>query len=271
MLIKPIVHCGWDPGVKDFQVPVEIFCDGAFVYYSESPTMKILWLNEPREILPGPYEYARKNHEKYDYILTWDADLLSEIGNAVYFRNDMCWIQDYNVSTQKQFGVSTVTGFKRQTVGHILRHDLWNRRAEISIPKVFFASVYGSPSGLDYDPVLGDSKLPLFDYQFHIAIENVSSRNMISEKLNDACRTKTVPIYWGCPNVEDTYDPRGILSCNNVDDIIKTCNSLTPDTYQVMLPYIEYNYQQSINLISPDRSSKISETIEVLINTRNKE
>jgi len=230
--------------------------------------MKILWLLEPREILPGPSAHALANYAQYDYVLTWDQNILDSIPNAVYFRSNITWVLDYDVDTQKHFGVSNVAGAKRQTIGHRLRHELWARRNEITIPKTFFASLHGSPDGLNHELVLGDSKLPLFDSQFHIVIENVSSCNMISEKLHDACRTKTVPIYWGCPNVEDTYDPRGILMCDSVDDIINTCNNLTPETYQSMLPYIEDNYQRVIKLIRPDRRSKISETITNLINIK---
>jgi hypothetical protein len=37
---------------------------------------------------------------------------------------------------------------------------------------------------------------------FHIAVENVKIDNWYTEKISQSFATKTVPIYWGCPNIE---------------------------------------------------------------------
>jgi hypothetical protein len=44
---------------------------------------------------------------------------------------------------------------------------------------------------------------------FHIAVENSFSENWYTEKIGQAFISKTLPIYWGCPNLEDIgYDER---------------------------------------------------------------
>ena len=70
-----------------------------------------------------------------------------------------------------------------------------------------------------------DDKKHLFKSQFSIAIESTSVENYFSEKLIDCLITKTIPIYWGCPNIEEFFDTRGMIIVNSVDDLIKKVNN----------------------------------------------
>ena len=77
---------------------------------------------------------------------------------------------------------------------------------------------------------------------FHIGVENVNYNNWYTEKITDAFATKTLPIYWGCPNLGDLgYDERGIIRFSMSDELVKIVNVLTPEMYYERLPYIEYN------------------------------
>jgi len=58
---------------------------------------------------------------------------------------------------------------------------------------------------LDYD---GKCKLRgLVDYEYSIVLENSQQINYWTEKLADAYLSWSIPIYWGCPNVDDFFDP----------------------------------------------------------------
>jgi hypothetical protein len=82
---------------------------------------------------------------------------------------------------------------------------------------------------------------------FHIAVENSFSENWYTEKIGQAFISKTLPIYWGCPNLEDIgYDERGIIRFQTKEKLINILNNLTPEDYFSRLPYIEYNYQVSL-------------------------
>ena len=82
---------------------------------------------------------------------------------------------------------------------------------------------------------------------FHIAVENVKEKNWYTEKIGQSFISKVVPVYWGCPNIEEFgYDPRGILYFNTIDELVDIVNNLTPEKYTEMLPYIEHNYQNAL-------------------------
>jgi hypothetical protein len=80
---------------------------------------------------------------------------------------------------------------------------------------------------------------------FHIAIENVSIANWFSEKLIDCFQTKTVPIYYGCTNIGEYFNKEGILTANNIEEIITICHYLTPEVYKNKLPMLEQNFELS--------------------------
>jgi hypothetical protein len=80
---------------------------------------------------------------------------------------------------------------------------------------------------------------------FHVAVENSVNQNYFTEKIIDAFLTKTVPIYRGCPNIEEFFDKRGIITFNNEEELINIVNSLTEKDYWDRKEYIEYNYQMA--------------------------
>jgi len=77
---------------------------------------------------------------------------------------------------------------------------------------------------------------------FNIVIENVNYNNWYN-KIGDNFATRTVPIYWGCPNLAKFgYDEKGIIRFNNKEELLDIINNLTPEKYYEMLPSIEHNY-----------------------------
>jgi hypothetical protein len=78
---------------------------------------------------------------------------------------------------------------------------------------------------------------------FHVAVENIKSNNWYTEKIGDAFASKTVPIYWGCPNIGDHFDKRGIITFETKEELVDIVNNLTPELYYEMKPYIDNNYE----------------------------
>jgi hypothetical protein len=67
---------------------------------------------------------------------------------------------------------------------------------------------------------------------------------MFTEKLLDCFKTRTVPIYFGCPNLSNYFDIRGVLMFKSIEELEDIVQNLTPADYDRMLPYIEENYQR---------------------------
>ena len=135
-------------------------------------------------------------------------------------------------------GIEYLTGLE----GYNVRWELFTRRDELKIDKRFYLSGSSPIPDINYEDhlVLGDLKTPMFDSQFHIAIENTNRiKNAFSEKLIDCFYTRTIPIYYGPSNIGDFFNIDGIFLVNSVDDIIDTCNRINENTYDSLKDVIE--------------------------------
>ena len=81
--------------------------------------------------------------------------------------------------------------------------------------------------------------------KFNIACENQILPNMFTEKLLDCFKTKTVPIYFGCTNLDKYFDVRGVLQFYSIEQLNSILSTVTPDDYERMLPYVEENYRRA--------------------------
>jgi len=204
------------------------------------------------------YDILRKRWDLYTHLLTYQEEILEENPKARFFHCINTWVKGY-VSKQKSFDISYIVGGKRNPVmeGYELRHEVWRNRDKIMTPKLFYVSGNAPhshhfvpwPEAHDNPLVLGDSKEPLFDSMFHISIENTSIKNYFTEKLIDCFQTRTVPIYYGCTNVDEFFNIGGILVANNLEDIINISNQVTPALYEGMLPAMKDNYDISMRWV----------------------
>jgi len=231
----------------DTEKSVEVYIDEIIVTPVPVDEIRIVVLDEP--LKSGLFDFVRDNCNCYTYLLTFHEELLNNNPNArLLHANTNPWIHNY-VSPNKRFRVSVLVGGKDEPTmgGYKLRHDLWNNQHKINIPKDFYLSSHNKWRKVNYvgQNVLGDSKVPLFDSMFHVAIENTSIKDYFSEKILDCFQSRTVPIYWGCRNIMDYFNMDGILVVGSLDDIVRACNSLTPETYQRMISAMEDNFDRS--------------------------
>jgi hypothetical protein len=238
----------WDIRV-DIQTdkPCELYVDT----FPSGPKecLRVLWSVEPNEI-SGLRDIVINRHEEFDLILTWHKEVLDSCPNARLFPHGMSWILDFDLTKEKEYCVTSIVGGKRLTPNQIVRQELATVTDQVtSVPLHLFNSrnnPYNGEPTIDRVMQDGDRKNELFYSQYHIAIENVCQPNYFSEKLVDCFQTNTVPIYLGCPNIEDFFDVRGMFIVNTLEDIVNVCNSITPETYSQMLPYVQENYERSI-------------------------
>lgn len=236
--------------------PITIFNDYPITSLEELKINphNILMVSEPNQLF-GIHDWAISNYQFFDIILAWGQDILDKCPNALFFPFGISWLdQDYinNIdSVNKRFEVSFLCGGKQRIEGHHLRHRLHKRENEIAIPKQWYYTLpdYDYNGGhhtiVRYDgKPPGYEKLRLWESMFSICVENSSNRGYHTEKIIDAFLSKTVPIYWGCPNLEELgYDPNGFIYCKDENEIIIETNKLTIEDYYSRKEAIEYNFE----------------------------
>ena len=114
------------------------------------------------------------------------------------------------IDREKRFEVSFLCGGKEKIEGHHLRHRLHKRENEINIPKLWYYTLpdydynEGHHTIIQYEgQTPGSEKKRLWESMFTIGVENSSNKGYHTEKIIDAFLSKTFPIYWGCPNLEE--------------------------------------------------------------------
>ncbi len=85
-------------------------------------------------------------------------------------------------------------------------------------------------------------------YKYHVALENSSCDNGISEKIYDSFLGGAFPFYYGCKNISDYFSLKSFVSID-IDDIDKSIkiieSSISNQTYEISVKDI----QRSKNLI----------------------
>lgn len=261
-IIKKVVSWGLPIEVNTDR-EIELYVDAVPDEPLRDGVLRIILMEEP--ISPAR-EFVNTQTDQYSHVLTYEKETLDNISKAVYFRAINPWVKTRD-NYDKKFCVSTVVGWKNNPLlkGYSIRHELWRRQNEIKIPRDFYLSKGYFPDGREDDGAqrLGDSKEPLFDNQFHVAIENVAMYNYFSEKLIDCFVSNTIPIYYGTFNIDKYFNVDGIYIVRSVSDIIRACNSLTPETYQGKINAIKEN--KEIALSYNGYTDKLRETIENLL------
>jgi hypothetical protein len=141
----------------------------------------------------------------------------------------------------KEFNISFIRGKKLQSYGHSIRHQIFNRQDEIEVPYKFYAETNIS----NFKECIQSKVMAHGSSMFSIIIENTSHNNYFTEKITDCILMKSIPIYWGCSNIDEFYNINGIIKFENDDDVIKKINLLTPDYYNNHLSFIEENWNKA--------------------------
>jgi len=277
----------------EFDRPVEIWINTFSGIHNGNNSFKIFIDSEPDVIQPqmkakllgwtksrGPWglmqalddiKNGRRIHLKSLFVILCDFDLIltrSEIiydnlSNANLFFNNDTWLGTDFVIPEKKFVVSFIVGEKNFAPGHRLRRDIWMEYPNIHIPTAFYRGPntplpifegtheIGPPTGKR-----GGSKDILFTTpMFHISIENCKRRYYFTDKLLDCFLSKTVPIYWGCSNIDEYFDPNGIITFENENELLRILDDLNENDYVARKESIEYNYCIAKNYINVARNA----------------
>jgi hypothetical protein len=228
---------GNDLELKD--KPISIFND-------YTPTLEELNVNpynfliiqEPNQLF-GLHDWTIQNQHLFSCILTWGDKILSQCENSILLPMGTTFIHGKDKYKElairdKKFEVSFICGSKNIIDGQQLRQRIYSKQSQIEVPTKWFYTT-SKPKDICFE-----------NSMFHIAVENSKNKNYFTEKIIDAFLSKTIPIYWGCPNIEKYFDSRGIITFNNENELVDILNLLTENDYISRKEYIEKNAQTAL-------------------------
>ncbi|MGC1496649.1 MAG: glycosyltransferase family 10 [Sulfitobacter sp.] len=193
---------------------------------------------EPSMIHSRHLKLLRWTHRRFYRVLSYDDALLGAIPNGIKHPYGTSWVpHDAAQHSAKTQNMSLIASAKRDSAGHILRHEMVD---------------FVQDQGLDVS-VLGRGYAPfdkkeegLAPYQFSVVIENIQEPNYFTEKIVDAVLCETVPIYWGCPNIGDYFDPACMVICENAEQMKAAICAANTQQYKAMAPALRTAKEQAI-------------------------
>lgn len=190
---------------------------------------KIALVLEPRAIKEEVVEYLLENPKEYDYILTHDEELLKKYNNAYPCPAILHFVRDWSKPNKTEL-LSMISSGKTSAPGHKLRQEIMKSLKD----KIHLF-------GKEVNPI-DDKETGLQPYMFSVAVENSRNGCYFTEKILDCFTTRTVPIYWGCPVLEDYFDMNGVITFESVEELEYIIDNLSKSKYDKMKRAIEYNY-----------------------------
>jgi len=210
--------------------------------------------NKKGYIFPNEPYWAgchQKDISQYPNITIFGFDCNNYLGNCIESKMQMVYggqgppydkidFWNYNnlnnLDTKKNKNIScTIT----QKKGNYAPTCLYDKRYHLvnSIKdQLSFIDLYGGWKNFT------DKKDALLDYRFCLTIENECSKNLITEKFYDCVLTNTIPIYYGCSNIEEIYPEKGYILLKNIENIneikslLNIINNNAEILYDRMLP-----------------------------------
>jgi len=236
----------FDKGLKELShVGFSLFNDYRPTHseLSLSP-INIFVAGEPNEYF-GNHDWVIQNKNNFSVILTWSNKILNSCDNAYFCPYGESWWFDNPYSykpIKKEFKTSFLRGTKLQAAGHVVRHEIYNRQKEIQTPIQFWGTLGKTDT---YEEIRDNKMSSFYPYMFSLCIENNTHKGYFTEKITDCILNKTIPIYWGCKNINEFYNEKGIITFTSANDAINIINNLAESDYNDRLEYIEENYQKA--------------------------
>jgi hypothetical protein len=202
---------------------------------------RILIIQEP------PYEQNSYFKEYFKYFDLVISDFKDDKFNILHNQAGLPWHINLNydqlkgmtkdVIPKKHDKVSWVTSNVNVNPGHLPRLELLRFFQE----KNYAIDLFGR----GINPI--DDKLTgILPYKYNLAIENYAAPNYWTEKIADAFLSWTMPIYYGCTNIEKFFPENSFIKI----DILKPQEAI-----EVIQNAIENNlWEKNINAIEESRN-----------------
>lgn len=247
---------------------VSIYWDDAKIEPEDNAFFRAIHHCEPPDVFPEVADRIIAQHKNFDLVMTYDTRVLRECSNAVFITESACsWfprksgaapdpfgrmnygggvthknpvVSEYvgcDVS-KKNFEVSFLTSSKNIFPGHVLRQEVFEKLpGQVGSIKTW---KHKSP------PIVNDKRDILEPYMFSIVPENSRHEGYYTEKIIDCLVAKTIPVYWGCPNISEYFDLDGIVVFQDYAELLKQLEKLTPEFYHNRAEVIDSNLRAAL-------------------------
>jgi len=217
-------------------------------------------MDRPIDKLPNPAKTIYMNWEppnKGGYYLCDDYNVAKRI---LFNKDGGCfpsiWFLDYSYDELKRLmpigkskRLSCILSSKNKCKGHRVRHKFAKKMCE-KYPEDF--NLYGTIAqcpefkkfNVNEKDVQNITKLgkrgnflskenSLYDYMFHLTMENVVMKNYFTEKITDALLMWNLPIYWGCSNIFDFLPKKSVImfDAENLNEADRVIDIIDSETY----------------------------------------
>jgi len=230
---------------------------------------KNVWAIMMEPPISGFFDFTLFGHEQYAKVFRSG----NHNGNPKYIKSHIMtyWFmhKDYDTVINHKVGdkakmISCVSSTKSFLPGHKKRLNFVKNLIEAELEIEFY--------GRGVNPIENKWNA-LYPYKFSIAIENSSMPDYWTEKISDCFMAYTIPIYYGCTNI-DEYFPAGSFLKIDLNDIAgsikKIKEAITGDYYEKnfnaliearTLYLTKYHFFPCIaNLINEDQQARKNET-----------
>lgn len=149
-----------------------------------------------------------------------------------YFTHDYNYLKKLVVPTKTKV-ISCIASNLKQLQGHRLRFNF----IEILRQQVPSIDFFGKGTHFLQDKMEG-----LLPYRYSIAIENAAQPYYFTEKINDCFLAYTVPVYYGCKNLDKYFPAKSFIQIDieNTREAIKKINDLFEnDDWQSRLEFVK--------------------------------
>jgi len=225
---KPSKNLIWVKNSLDFDIKIFID-DGIFYNLDKDKKSCYAWIFESRSVFDREFIYQNvyQISNSFELIFTHDQELLKFGHNFVFVPANSYWIQEAEIKSKNKL-ISFITSSKKNTIGHLKRHEILNRLPD-------YVDVFGR--GINPIDI---KEHGLNDYMFSICIENDKYNNYFTEKILDCFASGTIPIYWGCPSIGDYFDINGIIILEDKFDFSK----ITTELYLSKMQHVKNNLEK---------------------------
>jgi len=230
---------------KDIEISYFIK-DGIFkINNGYNSEMNVALLTECRLMDPVRYNFLEENHHLFDYVVTYDDKLIDMCGEKaviVPYGGTWIWPIEKQLVYDKIKLCSFITSKKAQTENQKMRVRLLEHFYNSNVDIELFGRDHNplpENHSIDYDGKLAGLK----DFAFSLIIENHIQSNYFSEKLMDCFMTGTIPIYYGCGELEKYFNMDGVILFDSEDDVKTIIQKLTMGRYNNMIDAVNENYE----------------------------